>query len=265
MLKVKSRKERHLFDPWQFLSPKRRENLDDNWPGFFREHVLDLLPVEKLGLLFPQDRGRPTKDQLFSSWAMVIDGNARGAKSFFENYVFPEPIAVSLYSFEAYGMSNPITNTDPFGLEVFEINDLYETGFCNRSPDYYALIVSYGFGLMAFELDAYKNLYFTPLGGGTVGRFPSKWIGLPGLCMMSGWIDECSDNRPSEDELNELSNGLSRTISTGYVFGEGYTWSGGKRAFKFGLTTLQFGSFNTLVSVKTGSRHNYKHMDYLMP
>ena len=62
MLKVKSRKQRHLFDPWQFLSPKRRENLDDNWPGFFREHVLDLLPVEKLGLLFPQDRGRPTKE-----------------------------------------------------------------------------------------------------------------------------------------------------------------------------------------------------------
>ena len=62
MLRIKDRKQQHLFDPWQFLSPKRRENLDGNWPGFFREHVLDLLPVEKLGLLFPQDRGRPTKE-----------------------------------------------------------------------------------------------------------------------------------------------------------------------------------------------------------
>ena len=58
MLKVKSRKQQHLFDPWQFLSPKRRELLDQSWPGFFRDHVLEVLPVEKLGLLFPADRGR---------------------------------------------------------------------------------------------------------------------------------------------------------------------------------------------------------------
>jgi len=62
MLKVKSRKQQHLFDPWQFLSPKRRELLDQSWPGFFRDHVLEVLPVEKLGLLFPADRGRPTKE-----------------------------------------------------------------------------------------------------------------------------------------------------------------------------------------------------------
>ncbi|MDD3993028.1 MAG: hypothetical protein PHV70_12860 [Desulfobacteraceae bacterium] len=40
MLKIKSRKQQHLFDPWQFLSPKRREILDQSWPGFFRDHVL---------------------------------------------------------------------------------------------------------------------------------------------------------------------------------------------------------------------------------
>jgi len=44
------------------MNSKRRANLDGNRPGFFREHVLDVLPVEKLGLLFPQDRGRPTKE-----------------------------------------------------------------------------------------------------------------------------------------------------------------------------------------------------------
>ena len=62
MLRVKSRKQQHLFDPWQFLSPKRRDMLDQGWPGFFREHILDLLPVERLALLFPRQFGRPTKE-----------------------------------------------------------------------------------------------------------------------------------------------------------------------------------------------------------
>ena len=61
MLRVTSRKQQHLFDPWQFLSPKRRNMLDQSWPGFFREHILDLLPVERLALLFPGQFGRPTK------------------------------------------------------------------------------------------------------------------------------------------------------------------------------------------------------------
>lgn len=62
MRKVKSRKQRHLFDPWRFLSPKRRKMLDSDWPGFFREHILDSLPVEKLALAFPDNTGRPTKE-----------------------------------------------------------------------------------------------------------------------------------------------------------------------------------------------------------
>ena len=62
MLKVNDRKQQHLFDPWQFLSPKRRQILEDGWPGFFRKHILALLPVEKLAALFPADRGRPTKE-----------------------------------------------------------------------------------------------------------------------------------------------------------------------------------------------------------
>jgi len=62
MLRVKSRKQQHLFDPWQFMSPKRRKMLDHDWPGFFRAHVLELLPVDKLALVFPQNIGRPTKE-----------------------------------------------------------------------------------------------------------------------------------------------------------------------------------------------------------
>ena len=62
MLRINDRKQQHLFDPWNFLSPKRRAMLDQQWPGFFRDHILDLLPVDKLALAFPSDQGRPTKE-----------------------------------------------------------------------------------------------------------------------------------------------------------------------------------------------------------
>ena len=62
MLKTNRRNQQHLFDPWQSMSPQRRKKLDQSWPGFFREHILDLLPVEKMALLFPSKYGRPTKE-----------------------------------------------------------------------------------------------------------------------------------------------------------------------------------------------------------
>ncbi|MFH1983784.1 MAG: hypothetical protein ABIL58_18240 [Pseudomonadota bacterium] len=62
MLRANGRKQRHLFDPWQFMSPKRRKMLDEDWPGFFRQYIIDLLPVEKLSLAFPHHMGRPTKE-----------------------------------------------------------------------------------------------------------------------------------------------------------------------------------------------------------
>ena len=63
MLRIKNRNQQHLFDPWQSLSPKRRKMLDQDWPGFFREHILDLLPVDKFSIAFPRrDFGRPTKE-----------------------------------------------------------------------------------------------------------------------------------------------------------------------------------------------------------
>ena len=62
MIKIKSRKQQHLFDPWRFLSPKRRKMLDQDWPGFFRRHILALLPVKKVAPAFHRDFGRPTKE-----------------------------------------------------------------------------------------------------------------------------------------------------------------------------------------------------------
>jgi len=62
MLKIKDRNQQHLFDPWQFLSPKRRQMLDQDWPGFFRQHILETLPVDKLAPVFSEKMGRPTKE-----------------------------------------------------------------------------------------------------------------------------------------------------------------------------------------------------------
>ena len=62
MIRIKDRKQRHLLDPWAFLSPKRRKMLDQGWPGLFRQHLLDELPVEKLAFFFHTSFGRPTKE-----------------------------------------------------------------------------------------------------------------------------------------------------------------------------------------------------------
>lgn len=62
MIRIKSNKQQELFDPWRFLSPKRRQMLDDDWPGLFREHLLDELPVDRLAKCFSEGMGRPTKE-----------------------------------------------------------------------------------------------------------------------------------------------------------------------------------------------------------
>ena len=73
MLSIRDRKQQHLFDPWEtILSPKQRQLLDQQWPGYFREHILDLLPVNKLALAFPSDQGRPTKDLYTVLGALVL-------------------------------------------------------------------------------------------------------------------------------------------------------------------------------------------------
>jgi len=62
MIRIKDHKQRDIFDPWRFLSPKRRRMLDRGWPGLFREHLLDELPVEQIVPFFHQDFGRPSKE-----------------------------------------------------------------------------------------------------------------------------------------------------------------------------------------------------------
>ena len=62
MIRIKDHKQRDIFDPWYFLSPKRRRMLEESWPGLFREHLLDELPVEQIIPFFRDDFGRPSKE-----------------------------------------------------------------------------------------------------------------------------------------------------------------------------------------------------------
>ncbi len=62
MIHIKDHKQQQLFDPWAYLSPKRRKMLDDDWPDLFRQHLLYQLPVEQVAAHFCEDNGRPSKE-----------------------------------------------------------------------------------------------------------------------------------------------------------------------------------------------------------
>lgn len=62
MIRIKDHKQLEIFDPWDFLSPKRRQLLDQSWPGMFKQHLLSELPVSSLMPYFTEAFGRPTKE-----------------------------------------------------------------------------------------------------------------------------------------------------------------------------------------------------------
>ena len=62
MIHIKDHKQLDLFDPWRFLSPKRRQLLDKTWPGLFQNKILPNLPVSSLFPFFEKEFGRPTKE-----------------------------------------------------------------------------------------------------------------------------------------------------------------------------------------------------------
>jgi hypothetical protein len=71
MIRIKDHKQSHLFDPWSYLSPKRRQLLDQSWAGLFKEQILCELPVSKLAPFFNDSFGRPTKE-LHSVLAVLV-------------------------------------------------------------------------------------------------------------------------------------------------------------------------------------------------
>jgi len=62
MFYTKDHKTGYIFDPWNYLGPKRRKLLEESWAGLFRKDILNELPVNQIAKSFSEDEGRPTKE-----------------------------------------------------------------------------------------------------------------------------------------------------------------------------------------------------------
>ncbi|WP_339134482.1 MAG: transposase [Candidatus Electrothrix sp. GW3-4] len=72
MLNVKDHKTINMFDPFDYLGPKRRKMLDESWAGIFRDHVRHILPVDLLTRYFSTGMGRPTNELVAMMGAMLL-------------------------------------------------------------------------------------------------------------------------------------------------------------------------------------------------
>ena len=72
MIHIKNQRQKDLFDPWGFLSPKRRELLKQSWAGLFQKELLCELPVGEMASFFNDDFGRPTKELYTVLGALVL-------------------------------------------------------------------------------------------------------------------------------------------------------------------------------------------------
>ena len=78
MIKVNNPNQLNIFDPWAFVTPKRRQMLDAGWPGLFREHILPSIPVNKVSKYFNATFGRPTKELYSMLGALILQGSITG-------------------------------------------------------------------------------------------------------------------------------------------------------------------------------------------
>lgn len=72
MLTVKNPNQLDIFDPWGFLTPKRRSLLDNSWPSLFREQILPSIPIHKIAKYFDETFGRPTKELYAMAGALIL-------------------------------------------------------------------------------------------------------------------------------------------------------------------------------------------------
>ena len=72
MIYTKNHKMGYLFDPWEYLGPKRRKLMDESWAGLFRKGILNELPVNRIAPFFTAGFGRPTKELYTALGVLVI-------------------------------------------------------------------------------------------------------------------------------------------------------------------------------------------------
>jgi len=69
---IKDHKICYIFDPWDYLGPKRRNLLEQSWAGLFRKYLLEELPVDKVAKHFHSSMGRPTKELYTAIGTLVL-------------------------------------------------------------------------------------------------------------------------------------------------------------------------------------------------
>ena len=72
MIKVRNSNQLDIFDPWNFLTPRRRQMLESGWPGLFRHQILASIPVNKVSKHFSETFGRPTKELYSMLGALIL-------------------------------------------------------------------------------------------------------------------------------------------------------------------------------------------------
>ncbi len=72
MIHIKDHKTHDMFDQFPFLGPKRKQRIEESWAKIFREHILPMLPVEKVFSKYDPVMGAPTKELYAMLGLMVI-------------------------------------------------------------------------------------------------------------------------------------------------------------------------------------------------
>lgn len=71
MINVKDHKQCDMFNPFEYLGPKRIKLLESSWAHLFREEILHHLPVEMLFHHYDEFKGRQTKE-LYAMLGLVL-------------------------------------------------------------------------------------------------------------------------------------------------------------------------------------------------
>ena len=71
MFHVKDNKQGYIFDPFEYLGPKRLSELKNSWAEIFRSEILPALPVESLRKYYHDKNGRPSKE-MYSMLGLMI-------------------------------------------------------------------------------------------------------------------------------------------------------------------------------------------------
>ena len=71
MFHAKDNKQGYIFDPFEYLGPKRLSELKNSWAEFFLSEILPELPFESLRKYYHDKNGRPSKE-MYSMLGLLI-------------------------------------------------------------------------------------------------------------------------------------------------------------------------------------------------